>query len=53
MIEQFSAIDLQQCVYFNDAVNRLNVIGFNDDFIIINDTYPNTIVHLLVLPRGL
>ena len=38
-------------VYFTNPANHPNVVGSNEDFVIVNDIYPKTTIHLLILPR--
>ena len=38
-------------VYFRDPANHPNIVGSNENFVIVNDIYPKATVHLLILPR--
>lgn len=37
--------------YLIDPANHPNVLGFNNDFVVIKDRYPKATIHLLILPR--
>lgn len=37
--------------YLRDPANNSKVLGYNDDFVVINDLYPKATIHLLILPR--
>ena len=37
--------------YVNCPQNHPNVLGFNNEFVIVRDIYPKATVHLLIIPR--
>jgi aprataxin len=48
-----SALDRRRglAAYIENPTKHPNVLGYNDDFVVIRDLYPKATVHILILPR--